>query len=478
MTSYSDWVAPVGQALQVYQTTKIVQLNDRRLGCVYYSLLILIVFFVLGFEILYSNDHFDKRDVTGTPQMNIQQPTKNGCNPSHDDCESNFTPLVDLPYCTEYRGNSSQMKPEFQHECVFADSHTLVPSTVTGSSIFIPTRFDQSVEVRDCMPSPSNNYTCRNEFQKVNNTGKKYVADIERYTLLISHSYQRDTVSGNNNQLEGSYLECKRGGSSGFITGVKEALFGAEECPGGYERRRIRCATGTCDVRKLPQSLWQRGRQSIAMYLEPGATQRARRRGRVRGVALNADGLAGAVAPPSDAYAIPDGDVFSIAKLLRLAGISLDRTRNLDDEPLRDAGAVLDIEVVYNNLHHFTSTFGNTRVEYWYKVAARPLHQVKKEIVVWSDEHSERRVIENRHGIDIVVKVQGTFGFFSIVNLVLMLTTAAAMLTVATVLTDKIAMNFLADRAFYSQLKYQVADAPGEGVDEKGAAAAEEAARL
>eukprot|EP00411_Alexandrium_monilatum_P052562 CAMPEP_0175438712 /NCGR_PEP_ID=MMETSP0095-20121207/56166_1 /TAXON_ID=311494 /ORGANISM="Alexandrium monilatum, Strain CCMP3105" /LENGTH=62 /DNA_ID=CAMNT_0016738503 /DNA_START=105 /DNA_END=293 /DNA_ORIENTATION=+ len=47
-------------------------------------------------------------------------------------------------------------------------------------------------------------------------------------------------------------------------------------------------------------------------------------------------------------------------------------------------------------------------------------------------------------------------------NLLLMLTTASAMLAVATVLTDKLAIYAMSDRDFYADKKFEVADAHPE----------------
>lgn len=472
-SSWFSWAAPIAETLNVYQTAKIVQLKDKRLGYLYYSLIFLILLFVVGYEILYSNDQFDKRDVTGTPLMNIQQPTLNSCNPGHDDCESDFTPLGDLPYCQVYQGNSTSVPQADRRPCFYADHHTLVPTSTNGGSLFIPTRIDKRTEVRDCVPAASNNYTCRNEFRIVNHSGVMYIADIERYTLLIAHSYQRDTVSGNNNNLEGSYLECdRRKKDNAFVGAITRAIFGATECPGGYWRRKIACILDDCG-----RDAASRKKKSLLANLMQYGTDHRHGRQRTRGrrvafardrgggygeVMLEVSSMGTAPKVDHDAFAIPDGDVFSLSKLLSLAGVSLDATHNLDGDPLREAGTVLDIEVIYNNLHSFSSTFGNTRVEYWYKIAVRPMHQVKEEVVQWVDANADKRIIQNRHGIDIVVKVSGTFGFFSIMNLMLMLTTASAMLAVATVLTDKLAMYAMADRDFYSAKKYEIANAHKE----------------
>mmetsp|Transcript_49590 Transcript_49590/g.153093 ORF Transcript_49590/g.153093 Transcript_49590/m.153093 type:complete len:478 (-) Transcript_49590:103-1536(-) len=453
-----SWAAPVVEALSVYQTGKVVAINDRRLGLLYYGLISLVALFVLGYEILYSNNHFDKRDVAGTVLMNVQQPTKNSCSPTHEDCESDFTQLSLLPYCSVYAGNSKAIDPKDRRGCVYEDQHSLIPMPSQEGSMFIPTRVEQRLEVRDCNPTASNNYTCRNEFKTTSRTENMYVADIERYTVLFSHSYQRDTISGNNNNMQGAYLECNReSGTEGALKIVQGLVFGEEECRGGLRRKPIKCIAGAGNC-------GERGTSSGKALLQRGGRALARRRVRRarQGSLLEALASDEGEASPIDVhgvYAIPDGDVFSLARLLELAGVSLDDKPGPDGEASRSAGLMLDIQVIYNNLHHFSSTFGDTRVEYWYKVAARPMHQVKQEMVAWTDDTAGKRIIQNRHGVQLVVSVQGSFGFFSVVNLLLMLTTASAMLAGARVLTDLLAIYAMKDREFYAEKKYEVADA-------------------
>lgn len=54
--------------------------------------------------------------------------------------------------------------------------------------------------------------------------------------------------------------------------------------------------------------------------------------------------------------------MFRLSKLLELAGIELDGDENVEGEPRREAGTSLEIQVVYNNLHRWWSTFGQKDV--------------------------------------------------------------------------------------------------------------------
>jgi len=73
--------------------------------------------------------------------------------------------------------------------------------------LFIPTPIDTNIEKRSCTPSEENEYTCQNEFSVDPNPAIVYVADIERYTLMIAHSYNRGYIKGSATLLQGFHNE-------------------------------------------------------------------------------------------------------------------------------------------------------------------------------------------------------------------------------------------------------------------------------
>lgn len=416
-------------------------------------MLAMIALFVLGYEILYSNNHFEKRDVTGTPRLSVQQPTVNGCNPKDADCQSDFSSLLSLPYCGVYVGKDTSVAPSDRLPCIYADRHSLEPFGQSSGALLVPTRITRTLERRVCHPNAKNNFTCDNEYAIQEASNKSYVADVERYTVLVSHSYQRDTISGNSDYVEGSFTECVR--KDNTVQKLNEVLLGSGECNGEENSVPIDCLDDSCGFVSTQQSSQKEATSLLNLVAH---RQKTRRRTSSEHDFLlhreeNVAPASKLTKPSNDVYAIPDGDVFTLDKLLRLAGINLD-DRNEDGDLLRDGGAVLHIEARYNNLHPFASSFGVRTIDYNYRITTEPMHQVKDEIITWNAEDFSQRMIENRHGVLIVVSVAGTFGFFSIANLLLMLATAATMLGLATLFTDKLATYMLADRDFYAEKKF------------------------
>lgn len=159
-----------------------------------------------------------------------------------------------------------------------------------------------------------------------------------------------------------------------------------------------------------------------------------------------------------DQYTSAWGDSFKLGRLLQLAGINLDHDRNLDKWSTRQAGTVLEVRVVYNNLYPILSSFGYRDVEYNMEVRELPMPYVSNIQLadVQPDDYPASRVYEVRHGILIWFKVSGTFGFFNVVYLLLMLTTAFALAASAISITDAFSIYLHPRKNNFFHLKYEV----------------------
>eukprot|EP00443_Scrippsiella_acuminata_P064260 CAMPEP_0115479710 /NCGR_PEP_ID=MMETSP0271-20121206/56878_1 /TAXON_ID=71861 /ORGANISM="Scrippsiella trochoidea, Strain CCMP3099" /LENGTH=456 /DNA_ID=CAMNT_0002907333 /DNA_START=111 /DNA_END=1481 /DNA_ORIENTATION=+ len=442
---------PAADDLLAYQTLKVVRIKDHRLGVLYYGLILAIAVFIFGYEMLYCNNHFDKRDVSGTARLNLRHPTMNFCSPRQPDCLSNFTSLRDVPYCKTYRGSSSEVMPNKQGDCIIADKYMLLPDGVTGSQMLIPTMITTTEETQVCKPGPSNNWTCDKLYEK-SNVQEVFVGDIEKYSILLSHSYHRDSFSGNNNRVMGYYLECDTSGMSKKELQLQKTIFGATDCMGTLRKLPIECLTDECNFKPPFKASSNSSSGGVfTAWPAPGAL------GGVVGTmaAYTSRGIDMGFANDG-VFAVPEGDVFSLGKLLQLSGISsLDTATSLDGNPLRRGGTVINVDVEYSNLIPFASTFGQGEVTYEYSITQKPLHQVQDDILLWQQPGNTSRVTERKNGVLVVVNVKGSFGFFSLMNLMLMLAEAASMLAVATILTDKIAIYLMERAPLYYGSKYE-----------------------
>mmetsp|Transcript_142167 Transcript_142167/g.247761 ORF Transcript_142167/g.247761 Transcript_142167/m.247761 type:complete len:503 (-) Transcript_142167:47-1555(-) len=465
-----------------YEAVKVVRFNDRRLGALYYSLMFLIVCYIFVYQILYGNEHFEKRDVYGTARLTIQQPTVDTCNPNDADCKSDYTPLTQLPYCDVYNGSSTLVAPENRYKCTYLDRHSLNPYGMMDSSMLVPTRADMITEQKGCHPGPENGYSCDNEWNifRSNSSSDRYmyVADIERFTLLFSHTYRRDSLSGSSDEIQG-WLDVCPPGENGSDKRIFLPLESHRNCPTSEHWLAVKCLTTSCGYVKngkaaeeaslLQSLLGYSGKGSGVAAAVSGASGLLRHRGRSQRILSRQeqmrtdahDGDEGyfnravvknaTKAKEQGIYAIASGDIFRVDKLLQLGGLDLDLSTNKDGESLRKTGGVIEVEVTYNNMHSFSSSFGNKDVFYEYRVNARPIDEFKTEILaVTQPLNHSFRTIEDRHGFYVVVKIGGQFGYFSMKYLLLMLITALGLLSGATVATNILAA-YLPDGQHYTQ---------------------------
>lgn len=152
------------------------------------------------------------------------------------------------------------------------------------------------------------------------------------------------------------------------------------------------------------------------------------------------------------------GDVFSIGRLLELAGVDLDNDYNMDGWTTRQAGTALEVRAVYNNLYPFWSSFGYKPVMYHYEVRELmlPYFSQFKLAEVQPDDYPLTRRYEMQYGVMISFKVGGDFGFFNVLYCFVMLATAFASIAAASTITDLIVLYLHPRRDNFFHLKYQV----------------------
>jgi hypothetical protein len=159
-----------------------------------------------------------------------------------------------------------------------------------------------------------------------------------------------------------------------------------------------------------------------------------------------------------DVMATTYGDTFKLGKLMETARIQLDHHFNVDGVTTRMAGTIIEIEIQYSNLQPFLSSFGGSAVRYIYKIQEKKLPYVSREFLapVQPADYPNTRTFVIQHGILVVFKVSGQFGFFSIVYLLIMLTTSMALLATAKTLTDVVSIYIHPRRKNYFHLRYDV----------------------
>jgi len=471
-----------------YATPKVAYVRDRYVGALYYILVMMALCWVLGGQVLWRNEHFLLKDVKGIPRMFITHPTKNQCDPNTPSCLSDFKSLSELPYCNEYAGKGKVAHPA---KCHYADKHTMFSDGTLGSQVFVPTSMVVIEEKLSCKPSATNKFSCANEYEKVgddkgyyfNETQMNFYANVEDYTIQFTSTYHREHIAGTSLDHPGFFEECfDKDENKGKHMSWKDRM-SSKDKPCQDERtmpvgciQGIECNKGGLktlkdlsmgsrthkDLLKGKMDMIQQEKSEDVDVHIPGVST-ARRALRQSPHASLATSFAShdkeeVNRPTPDVYASTWGDTFKLGKLMALAGIDVDNHYNMDGHTARMAGTIIEVEATYTNLRKFLSSFGLSQVMYSYRVKERKLPYVSRESLhpQQPDDFPKSRRYLVQHGILLDFKVGGEFGFFSIVYLLIMLTTSMALLATAHKITDLTSLYLHPRKKNYFHLKYEV----------------------
>jgi len=337
-----------------------------------------------------------------------------------------------------------------------------------------------------------------------------YVADVLNYRVQFSSTYERDTIRGTSLQHQGLIGVCKRieGMSHDRQTWTeKQRMLAKYRCSESeLELEKIPCAQNVpCASMRAFDVLEETGisvagrsmkhgvvgnrskkdkgtDQKRNNFMSVGSSKHSSRLGTRgnQGRSLETDSQPGQEhanladevfnKKPKhddggldgieglDEYSNHWGDVFTVKRLLTLAGVDFDNDFNMDGWTTRQSGTVIEVTAVYNNLYAFASAFGYRPVSYHYTVSQLPLPYVSR--VVNTEEQPadfpKHRRHEVQYGLLIHFKVGGTFGFFNLVYMLVMMTTALALTGTAGVLTDLVGLYVHPRSANFFHLKYEV----------------------
>mmetsp|Transcript_22653 Transcript_22653/g.51761 ORF Transcript_22653/g.51761 Transcript_22653/m.51761 type:complete len:638 (+) Transcript_22653:75-1988(+) len=379
--------------LFAYSTVKQVNIRDRKLGLIHALFRLSIIAYIIVYQLMYKCKHMVEGRVYGTTRMTLQRPTVEHCNPLHYDCEADLTHVKDLPYCkqADRQDRSSSSNSSFRSlDCLYLDEHAWNFGFEDQDSIFLATRYNNITQTKDHGHPKTNPY----KFKKDDVQLDHYVADIERFTVLIDHSFiSRD-----------SGLEGKASGLMGF-----------------WETHDGKAVHSPCFY-------------DTCKHQSKGAPDRG-----------GFDSL----------VSITSGDIISFGDLLKMVGLNgtLDQKTDMVSTSLRDQGGILMIDVVYNNVKLW-DFFGSQQrnITYTYRPRYVPTRGYKR---MYIERSGDERVLHNFHGFNVDVVVQGNLVTFDPQHLLLVLTTSVTLLALSHFFVDNLATKVLPLRAKFKLLKFQ-----------------------
>jgi len=377
-----------------YKKRRFAIVHDWRLGLAYRIFQVVGLSYVVFWAILCKCEHLRRDPVSGYARVDISTPVKEGCFEADASCKLDLRSLAELPYCIQGKAQVTTK----QRLCEFQDAYALSPKTPMPNSLFVPSFINRMLQRLVCEPSAASGWRCEQTYVTEAEEGKfqhgAFVADIERYRLLISHSFeaigmeeQPEFVGRSETTLgkllpAASALPAQTGPHGHIKAHIRHALREVDEDPEipSYEG-------GNTDFRTLSHSPW--------------------------------------------------GDMLSLGDLLKLADprgaevVLSEQGEN--DLSRRERGGVLAVSIEYTNERNF-DILGLAPPRYIVSVRLLPMQWLYQSHTVPAG--NDTRHIEAYQGFLIHAHVHGHIRKFEWLSLLQVLATALVLLTVAGFLTD------------------------------------------
>jgi hypothetical protein len=439
-----------------YETIKYVRIPDARLASLRGIFQFLIVVYVVVIEMLGKGGHLEASRVVGTIRFSLRQPTKGQCDPTastdpEKPCLNDFLPLDQLPYCqqanrTSQRHQKQQNRGSIQNGTIYSCQiyEAVNAQLIRETSIVVWTKAIVQNETLVCsgveeegggLPTPQHNYTCPRTYEATSTKVPFYIAQPERFTLLLDHAVtagriceQRQKTEHSSSTSSAAYA-CSTQSSDLFQSGRLYSIQ-EEQCRQHFLRNNsYSSATG------------DKVQSSAPCFI--GANQTNARQ-----------------------------DFFSLNTLLEAAGLDLDscNTRrelkeDQNDESLsdsmvgncaqtfRESGATLLVNIVWNDFHPYR--LGVAEQPFYYYKVTWIGNVYKEQIPYYTQSYRSHRTLVSAHGIQINVLVTGNFHHFEWLNFWITMTAAVGLLAVATTVVDSCMLYFLPESQRYQEIKYE-----------------------
>lgn len=395
----------------IYRTPKYTVIRDWRFGLTYRFVQLSSLAYVVVYTILYRCEHLRRVPVSGYTRVDVSTPVKHGCFEADATCKLDLRTLAELPYCSQGKTNPT---PD-QKPCEYQDAYALSPQTPMPNALFVPSFVNRMYQDSACEPSATNSWKCEQLYTTVPKDGlwqhEAFIADVERYRLLISHSYEI---------ADGDLDEGAR-----VLMGRSESTLG-------------NLAAATATPPSAMRSRWPHHDGDLTM--PPGsATAPAHLRHSLSGLQEDAmiPSYEGGNPDFQSLYHSPWGDELSLADLLKLADPSgADAVLSMKGEnglSRRERGGVLMVDIEYTNERSF-DILGLTPPRYIISARVLPmqwLYQSHAAALV-----NKTRTIEAYQGFLIYGRVHGHIRTFHWLTLFQVSATALVLLAVAGMLTE------------------------------------------
>ena len=151
-----------------FHTHKVVRINDRWLGGVYYICLVCVLLYIVGYSVLYNRQYLSKDDIVGSTSVLLKNPP-------------NFSGMAQRPYCG---ADHVPCRIWDEHDVRYPNQDSdvlLLTSKVTTCEQHLLCNSSST----DCdLSSPYSNPDC----EQAGSSSTFFIAGLESFTLQIEHS--------------------------------------------------------------------------------------------------------------------------------------------------------------------------------------------------------------------------------------------------------------------------------------------------
>eukprot|EP01121_Diplochlamys_sp_Union-15-3_P016596 TRINITY_DN5681_c0_g1_i2.p1 TRINITY_DN5681_c0_g1~~TRINITY_DN5681_c0_g1_i2.p1 ORF type:complete len:338 (-),score=40.67 TRINITY_DN5681_c0_g1_i2:194-1186(-) len=185
-------------SLLAYATTRIVKIRDKRLGLLYYFFLFVIFLYIVGWTLLYQKRYLHLENPVGSIRLSLLAP-------EHRPIPEKRSPASQIPYCLQ---NSTTYRNFSNYNCTYWDEMFVTFPVTEDHDMLIATRYTSISQ------SLHNNCSLLDhECEYVDDSPAEtfYIADIEKFTLMVEHTMYAPSMNKvrNGEDLSGELLDCR-----------------------------------------------------------------------------------------------------------------------------------------------------------------------------------------------------------------------------------------------------------------------------
>lgn len=399
-----------------FSTPLTVKIHSKELGFLYWTSIVSVFIYIVFMQFFLNHGYLRFQPAQNSVRLTLQEPTVH-CDPNFNKCLDDYTDFDQLSYCCTDRCTWDQDRFDgctcgvpgllrvHNFQCARLDGAEA--AIATSNTLLVATAFhqvDQELNP-DCFTNSSFNSDSMHcdKLWHGKQRWTSYVGDIERFTVLASHTLEYGSFSVPSAEMRGGKLEV------------------AGDAPG----QQLLCSNH-------PQASTSPIAGDVFCRSHPDAAE------------CSYEDIQAALTNSTPCFVPPTGsvqgnDFFRLQLFMGAIGMSLNNVNAKGSYRL--TGMVLNLAIEYSNVRRWG--FGKTPI--WYVYRASKV----------ADGHGETQIIRNTgltrqrrstRGVLVNVQARGSLGEYNLHSSLVSLATGSTLASIAALLVKLVATNFMGDK--------------------------------